>query len=63
MSRGACIDRNSARRACLEVKAVHVDHLRTEGRGGGRQRHIERVNAMISLATPKLVTPLELLGG
>lgn len=44
---------------CDFLLTWNCNHLANANKFG----HIERVNAMLSLATPRLVTPLELLGG
>ena len=44
---------------CDFLLTWNCNHLANANKFG----HIERVNAMLGLATPRLVTPLELLGG
>ena len=44
---------------CDFLLTWNCNHLANANKFG----HIERVNAMLGLATPKLVTPLELVGG
>jgi len=44
---------------CDFLLTWNCNHLANANKFG----HIERVNAMLGLSTPRLVTPLELLGG